>query len=81
MRRSDEKVLDEILVAGLHPQASLAAANLLAVNAERGALEVARMRDGDDHILDGDQVLELDFRLLLDDLRSPQVSVVLLDFP
>jgi len=37
------------------------------------------MRHRDDHVLDGNQVFELDFRLLLDDLGAPHVAVVLLD--
>ncbi len=38
------------------------------------------MGDGDDDVLDGDQVLQPDLILLLDDLRASRVAVNFLDF-
>jgi hypothetical protein len=53
----NEETRDEILVARRHAGAALAAATLRAIGRERHALDVARMRDGDDHVLALDQVL------------------------
>src|SRR5439155_1052608 len=47
--------------------AALAAAALRPIGRQRHALDVTRMRDGDDHFLALDQVLVLDLALLLDD--------------
>ena len=60
MRRGDEQPRDEILLAHLHAAAAFAAAPLRAIGRERHALDVAEMRDGDDHVLALDQVLVLD---------------------
>ena len=56
-----------------------AAALLLAVGVERQALDVARLRDRDDHLLVGDQVLDVDVVLGVGDLRAPLVAVGVLD--
>ena len=63
----DEQPRDEILLAHLHAAAAFAAAPLRAIGRERHALDVAEMRDGDDHVLALDQVLVLDLALLLGD--------------
>ena len=68
--RGDEQPGDEILLARLHAGAALAAAPLRPVGRERHALDVAGMRDGDDHVLALDQVLVLDLAFLLDDLGA-----------
>ena len=55
--RGDEDGGDEILVLGAHTGASLAAARLRPVGVEGGALDVAGVGHGHDHVLDRDQVL------------------------
>jgi hypothetical protein len=56
----DEQVGDRVLVLGRHSGAALAAALLGPEGLERGALDVAAMGDGHDHVLALDQVLVLD---------------------
>ena len=78
MRGGDEQPRDEILLAHLHAAAALAAAPLRAIGRERHALDVAEMRDGDDHVLALDQVLVLDLGLLLGDLGAARRGELLL---
>ena len=59
---------DEILVAGRHAGAALAAAALGPIGRERHALDVAGVRHGDDHVLAGDQVLVVDVGIPIEDL-------------
>ena len=73
MRRGDEEVLDVVVVLHVHPHHADAAAALLAVRGDRQALDVARARDRDDHVLLGDQVLELELLLGGDDLGAAVV--------
>ena len=58
VRGGDEEVADEVLVARAHADAALAAAALVAVVGDRGALDVAGVADRDRHVLFGDQVLD-----------------------
>ena len=67
MGRGDEQPRDEILVARLHAGAALAAAPLRPIGRQRHALDVAEVRDGDDHVLALDQVLVVDLALLIGD--------------
>ena len=60
MRRGDEQVLDEVFFLGRRADAALAAAPLRAVERQRRALDVAAVGHGDDHVLVGDQVLDVD---------------------
>ena len=79
MRRGDEDLGDEILVARRHAGAAAAAAPLRAVGRERHALDVAAVRDGDDDVLALDQVLVLDLALDVDDLGAPRGGELGLD--
>src|SRR5262249_3963552 len=58
MRRGDEKVLDDVLFLCLHAGDALAAAALAAIRLHVRALDVARARNGDDHLLVGQEVLD-----------------------
>ena len=60
---ADKDLADEILVAGRHAGAPLAAAPLGAVGRERHPLDVAAVRDGHHHILARDQVFQVLFEL------------------
>ena len=71
----DEEPGDEILLARLHAGAALAAAMLRPVGREGHALDVARMADGDDHVLALDQVLVLEIGVRIEDLGSPRRRV------
>src|SRR5579884_2559472 len=68
MRRSDEEVLDEVIVACGAARDTLAATMLAAVGVERQALDVAVMAYGDDVGLFLDQVLHVDPAGLAGDL-------------
>src|SRR6266849_6639237 len=52
----------------------------MAVGVSSGALDVAGMADSDQHVGVGDQIFELDFVDLVDDLRAAIVAVRLLHF-
>ena len=79
VRRADEEVLDEILVLQPLPVEPAPAAALLAVGRDRRALDVAGVRDGDDHVLFGDQVLDRELALVARDLGAALVAVLLGD--
>ena len=75
----DEQPRDEILLAGLHAGAALAAAALRPVGRQRHALDVAVMGDGDDHVLALDQVLVLHLAFLIDDHGAARGGELVLD--
>ncbi len=56
-----------------------AAAALLAIDADGRALQVALVADRDRALLVGDQVFELQFGALVDDLRAARVAVLVAD--
>ena len=74
VRRGDQQVLDPVVVLGVHPHHADAAALLLAVGRSRDALDVARLRDRDDHVLFADQLLEVELALRRHDLGAPVVA-------
>ena len=59
VRRGDE-FLHEIVFAGMHPGNALAATTLLLVDAEARALDIAAARQGNDHVVVGQQILNVD---------------------
>src|SRR5450756_3213971 len=75
----DNQALHEILGAGAHADAALAAAGLAAVGIDAGALEVAAAGDGDGDVFHGDEVFELDLAGVLDDFGAALVAETLLD--
>ena len=79
VRGGDEQVVDVVLVLDLRPAQALAAPPLRTVGGDREALDVATGRDGDDHLLVGDEVLDVDLALGGDDLRAPLVAEALPD--
>ena len=79
VRRGDEQVGDEVLVPRLHPDAPAPPALLRAVGGDRGALDVAGVRDRDRHVLVGDQVLDRDLVGGAHDLGAARVAVGLAD--
>src|SRR5262249_29048366 len=56
VRRGDEQARNEIFLTHLHPAATFATAPLRAIGRERYALDVALVRDSDDHLLARNQV-------------------------
>ena len=74
MRGGDDEVLDVVLVLEVHAHDADPAAALLAVGRDGQALDVARARDRDDHVLLGDEVLELELLLRRHDLRAALVA-------
>src|SRR5882724_10414211 len=79
VRRGDEEVLDDVLFLRLHARHALAPAALAAVGLDVRALDVPRARDGDDHFLVGEQVLDGEVGRAVDDLRAPGVAVLVAD--
>ena len=79
MRRADEQVLDEVAVLHVHAADAAAAAVLLAVGVQRQRLDVAGVGDRDHHLLVGDQVLDVDVALGVDDLGAALVAEALAD--
>ena len=75
--RGDEEVADEVLLARAHADAPLAAAPLRAVGGDRRPLDVAGIRDGDRHVLVGDQILDAELAALLDDHGAALVRELL----
>src|SRR5580658_3087212 len=80
VRGVDDELRNEVFFARLHAHAASAAAALLPVDGDGGALEVALMADGDGDLLVGDQVFKLDLGALVDDLGAALVSVPVADF-
>ena len=76
VRVGDEEVRDDILFARLHADQALAATPLLPVRVERGALDVARVRRGDDDVFVGDEILDPELAALFDEVRAPLVAVL-----
>ena len=79
MGARDEEVLDEVVVLEVHALQPLAAALLLAVRRDRQALHVARLGDRDDHVLLGDEVLDVEVLGRRGDLGAALVGVLAAD--
>ena len=60
MRRGHEQVLDEVVVLERQALNALAATLLRAIGGHWQALHVAGVRDGDDHVLLGDEILNIE---------------------
>jgi hypothetical protein len=72
-------VLDVVVFLEVHPDDADAAATLLAVGRQRQRLDVPGVRDRDDHLLVGDQVLDVEVVLTRRDHRAALVAVALGD--
>ena len=79
MRRRDEQLRDEVLVVRRRAGDAAPAAPLRPVARHRVALDVAAVGDGDDHVLVGDQLLDGDLALVVDDLGAALVGELRLD--
>jgi hypothetical protein len=66
-------MLDEIFFGGGRANLAAAAALLRAVERERGALDVAAVRDGDELILFHNQIFDRELALSFDDLRAARI--------
>ncbi len=77
---SDEEVLDEILVTGLHAGAARASAALHAVGGDGRALHVAGVANSDGNLFVGDEIFEDDFGGFVFDARATDVAVELSNF-
>ena len=73
-------MLDEIFFLGAGADAAFAAAGLMAIRFGGGALDVAGMAHGDEHVGVGDEVFELDLVDLVHDLRAAIVAVGFVNF-
>ena len=72
--RADEQSLDEILVLETLSTQPTPAATLLAIRRDRSAFDVARVGDGDDHVLFGDQIFDGELTLVARDFRAALVT-------
>ena len=79
MGGGNKEILDEILFARAHALASGAAAALLPVGRDRGALHVAGMAHRHRDLLVGDQVFQADLGSFVLDDGAALVAVFLLD--
>ena len=79
VRAGDEEVLDLVFFLEVHAGHAHAAALLLAVGGDRQSLDVARLGDGDDHLLLGDEVFDVEVALVGHDLGAAVVVVQALD--
>ena len=79
MGRSDKKFRREILVLRAHAGAALATAALRTIGRERHALDIAGVAHGHHHVFALDQVLVLDFALVLDDLGAARRGELVAD--
>ena len=73
------EVFDEVLVAGAAATGALTTAVLHLVLGQRRALDVAEVRDGDDHLLVGDGVLHAELGRAVLDGRTALVTEAFLD--
>ena len=76
--RSDEKVLDKVVIFRGRAEPAFTAAPLPRVCRNRRSFDVAGLCNGDRDILVLDQVLDIKFRVSVDDNGSPLVSVLFL---
>ncbi len=74
----DEDLRNEILIAGLHPGASLAATALRPVGGEWHPLHISLVADGEHHILALDQILDIMLELIFLDQRPAGNGIFLL---
>src|SRR4029078_11146206 len=73
VRRRHEQVVDDVLFARAHADASAAATALAAVLGDGRALDVAGRRDGDRDVLVGDQIFDAELALGVHDGRAARV--------
>ena len=79
VRRGDEQVLDEVLLARRRADLASSAAALRPVEAHGVPLDVALVRDRDDHVLFDDEVLDGERAHLVDDLGAARIGVLRAD--
>src|SRR5689334_5186665 len=71
----------EVFFACPHADAAFAAASLVAIVRDGGALDVAGVADGDRHVFLGDQILDAELALFGKNLGAARVAVLLLNLP
>ena len=79
MHRSLVNFLDEVLVAGTAGLRTDTATRLLTEVGERRTLDIAEMRDSDDHVVVGVHIFGVELGRHLDDLGLTLVAVFLFD--
>src|SRR5204862_6551236 len=79
VRRADEEVLDHILIHQTRAAHATTTATLFAVRGDRGAFDVARVGDADDHVLFGDQILDRELAFIAGDLGATLVAILVGD--
>ena len=74
-----EQVLNEVVVLQVHTLHAFAAALLLAIGSDRETLDVACLRNRDDHLLVGDQIFDVQLFCLVGNTRFARRTELLLD--
>ena len=80
MRVRDEQLIDEVFVLDARGRAAAPAAPLRLIDLGRLRLRVARVRQRHDDGLFGNQILDGQVVVVLDDLRAPLVGIRGADF-
>ena len=75
----DEDIGDWVLVLGLHPNPAFAATALIAIDGQRGPLEIPAVRNRDHSIFFRNQIFQSDFGFFVDDFGSARITVFLLN--
>ena len=80
VHRRGVDVFDEILVARLGALRSYSAPALRTEFAERRAFDIAHVRDGDNHLVVGVEILGIQFLRRIDNIRPTLIAVFVFDF-
>ena len=76
--RDRDQLLDEIFLAGGRADLAAAAAPLRAIERKRSALDIAAVRDGDQHVFFDDQIFDREIAFGLDYLGAARIAEFLL---
>src|SRR5438067_43142 len=79
VRGSDEEIFDDVLFLRLHARHALAPATLATIGLDVRAPDVAGARDGDDHLLVGEEAVAGELGRFGQDLGAARIAVLLFD--
>ena len=79
MSRGHKHVRHRVLRLGIHSAPTTTTTSLRAILGQRRSLDIARRRDGDDHVFVRDQVLHANGARAVDDNRSARIAMPVLN--
>ena len=79
MRRSNKHLFDEVAFLGIRTDDPLSAPALTAIGCKGHPLDITVMRQGDYHVLIGDEVLDTEVAHVANDLSPTSITESLLD--